>query len=409
MRKGILKTVLCTALSVVMAAGVSVGAAPKQDTVLKAAGQKSSIRSVDQKVIEKKVTSKKTARIINNDTNKEWTPQIDCDLKTDKIVGQNRSDENLTNWIASGIDGNNAMVVHIKMPKAGSLYLDYISVNEDAVGQYADIALYKGKTISGQPLLQRTAYQGRLVYDNAARGSYTMVIKCGAGKTGYGFVYPYYVTSEDIKLSTSFKLIAGTGKKVYETFSIKSRRQVWIDSDKAKTGYIEQKIKNKWTRVTDNNYFYTSKTGYFVKSYYALNTGTYRFVMQPSKGTLVNVRYGSKTCSTKYATKQSKAKEIKYKKKAENLLTSNDKKGTTHYYKFYVNKTKKINIVLNAYQTAGKMKVTVYGKNLKTNSLTMSSNAKNKGFTGKLRKGTYYIKISKTTTTTGGKYSIQYK
>lgn len=405
MRKRVLKGVVCTVLSVVMATGTTVMASSKEQTKLNTFEKVEHQSKIGKEVLNKKVTAQRSSKIIRNESNKEWIPQIDYDYKTDKIVEQNRTDKNFTNWIVDTVGQNKDMIVHIKMPKAGTLYVDFINTDSEEYLRYADVTLYKGNN----KLLSGTQKSGTVRYNNATRGSYTMVIRCNQADVGYGVVYPYYITSEDIGLSTNLKCVVGTGKKLTQSFSIKSRRQVWIEADKAKTGYIEQKVKNKWKRVSDNNYFYTSKKDSIVKSYYALGTGNYRFVMQPSLGTIVNVRYGSKACSTKYATKQSKAKQIKYKKKATNLLTASDKKGTTHYYKIYVNKKKKVNILFNTYQTSGKMKVTVYGKNLKTISRTLVANHKNYKMTGTIRKGTYYIKITKSTANTNGKYEIQYK
>lgn len=116
-------------------------------------------------------------------------------------------------------------------------------------------------------------------------------------------------------------MVVGTGRTMYQTFSIKGRRQVWIDSDVAKNGYIEQKTGNRWSRVSDTNYFY-SEGNNAERSYYALSTGTYRFVMQPTKGDIVQYCYGSKAYTAKYATKKSKAKSNQTKKICDKCIDS---------------------------------------------------------------------------------------
>lgn len=132
---------------------------------------------------------------------------------------------------------------------------------------------------------------------------------------------------------------------VYKPFKItKYRRFVWIDSNAARTAYIQKYSGGTWKRVSYDNYF-SAPTGKTERAYYALSTGSYRFVMKPSNPKTVSFRYGTKAYTASYATKKSKAKTMHRKKSYKtNVLTASDAKGKTHYYKFKVPKRRSTKI-----------------------------------------------------------------
>ena len=401
MVKNFLKRTLCIALSfAMMTGGVFVKASPVQKKQLE------EIARTDKIILKDKVVAKKIQRAIQNDSNTVRNANLFYDLTSFNKIKADRKDRDCSNWIVGAQNAQNPLITRISMPKTGTLYLDCI--NEDSLGnsKEAIVALYKGWETSGTPLNSMRVTSGVLNTENLARGVYTVIVMAPDEKVGYTAIYPHCVTSEDIGVKSNIQMVVGTGRTMYQTFSIKGRRQVWIDSDVAKNGYIEQKTGNRWSRVSDTNYFY-SEGNNAERSYYALSTGIYRFVMQPTKGDIVQYCYGSKAYTAKYATKKSKAKQIKRKKSVTNVLTASDKNKATHYYKIKVAKNGKLRIDASVYQTAGKMNFSVYGKGIKTKTLSMKSN-KSGWWTGKVRKGTYYIKVTKCTKTTSGTYKIKY-
>lgn len=407
MRKGILKGILCAALSVTMlTGGVLVGAAPAQKSDLEKSVKTSS------SLLKAKNTTKKLSRSIQNNPNSVRNATLVCDEVSYNDVMANKKDaqKNYTNWIVGYVNAQNPMIVRINMPKAGTLFLDSVNQYDDGTAKTVNVKLYKGQATSGNYLGTRTMTQGTLTVQGLARGVYTAVITPYDNTNGYSAVYPYCVTSENIGITSKIRMVMGTGNKMYQDFSIKGRRQVWIDSDNARYGYIEKKSGNKWNRVSDNKYFYATKEG-VTRAYYALSTGTYRFVMQPGKGYLVQYRYGSKAYTAKYATKKSKAKQIKRKKSVTNVLTASDKNKATHYYKIKLTKNSAVKINLWSYQNAGKLTFTLYGKGIKTSTITAKNNIKGTWtpLNGKkIKKGTYYIKVTKCTKNTSGTYKIKY-
>lgn len=405
MGKRFLKKALCMALSVMMlAGGVMVEASPIQKNQLEQSSQ------TNDATLKDKVALQKRQRSIQNDP--EVTRNVDLvyDIASFNKMIANRNDvKNYENWIVGAENAQHPLVIRLSMPKTGMLYLRFINQDEKADSKNAGIHLYKGMATSGKAIVGSSSVsQGILSAKNLTRGTYTVVITAPDNNIGYTGIYPYCVTSENIGMSSKIRMVVGTGKTMYQNFSIKGRRKVWIDSDLARNGYIEKKSGNKWNRVSDNNDFYSTGKN-LERSYYALSTGTYRFVMKPKEDDVVQYLYGSKAYSTSYATKKSKAKQIKRKKSVTNVLTATDKNKTTHYYKIKLTKNSKLRIDLSAYQTYGKMTFTLYGSGIRTNTLTLKGNKKGTWTTKKnLKKGTYYIKVTKCTKTTSGTYTVKY-
>lgn len=412
MVKKLMKGALCAALSLSMALGsVMVGAS--ETTSLKEAASTSEVKSaidskipfVDVKVgkfpITKSVkTGKATARSVQSATaylayNASTVNKVNNDLNN-----------GTGNWIVdqTTTDDNSTMVVNITLPKAGYLYVAYLGVDANGTnGQNTGVSLYQGSTEVGY---YQYGISGTLKSKKAlARGTYKLVVKSKPGTTGLAAVYPWYVTTENIGMSTSSKLIVGNGNNIVQTFSIKKRSQVWIDSDCALNGYIQKKSGSKWTTVSNTNYFYNSKG--LERAYYALSAGSYRFVMKPSNGNFVEFKYGSKAYTGKYATKKSKAQTVSRKKSKTNVLTASDAKNRSHYYKIKVSKKRSSRIDVTTWQNAGKIRVTIYGKGIKTKTVNYTSSKAVK-YTAKLKKGTYYVRITKMTKNTSGRYTVKY-
>lgn len=404
MRKRVLKKILCMALSVVMlSGGVMVEAAPVQKKQLE-----KSIKT-NNAILKDKVETQKKQRSIQNNPDVSRKANLIYDLASFNKVISNRDDEiNYTNWIVGAGNDQHPLVIRISMPKTGTLYVKFSNQYQDGNSRTLGIHLYKGWATSGKAIVENPSVSKGVLYaSNLTRGDYTIVVTVPDSNIGVTGIYPYCVTSENIGMSTKIRMVIGTGKTIYQNFSIKGRRKVWIDSDLAKNGYIEKKSGNKWNKVSDNNYFY-SKGKNAERAYYALSTGTYRFAMKPNKGDIVQYNYGSKTYSTAYATKKSKAKQIKRKKSVTNVLTASDKNKTTHYYKIKLTKKSNIKIDSLVYQNGGKMTLTLYGNGIRTNTLTLKGNKRGSWTGTNLKKGTYYIKVTKCTKTTSGTYTIKY-
>lgn len=221
---------------------------------------------------------------------------------------------------------------------------------------------------------------------------------------------PVCLTSDPTSLTGSYRRFVGNGGNVYKTFSVSKRSQVWVDSYSPSgytaSSYLQKKSGSKWSTISDKKYSTTSN----VRKYYALSKGSYRVVFYNTYTSAEYVaRYGKKAYTGKYATKKSKAKSIKRKKSKTNVLTASDAKKKTHWYKFKVTKKRKTQIKINTYNSSGSMTMTLYKGKKKMNSRKLSY----PGYVtftsyGKLSKGTYYVKITKNTKNTSGKYIVKY-
>lgn len=218
-------------------------------------------------------------------------------------------------------------------------------------------------------------------------------------------VVPVCLSSDQTALTGSYRHFVGNGGNVYKTFSVSKRSQVWVDSYNAYS-YLQKKSGKKWTTVSDKKYSSSSS----VRKYYALSKGSYRVVFpKTSIYSEYAAKYGKKAYTGKYGTKKSKAKTIKRKKSKTNVLTASDAKKKTHWYKFKVTKKRKTQIKINTYNSSGSMTMTLYKGKKKMNSRKLSY----PGYVtftsyGKLSKGTYYVKVTKNTKNTSGKYIVKY-
>lgn len=415
MRKRFLKGAVCAALAVSMALGtVMVGASDKMElkehiASIDTANSGINCRITSVGVEQGKIPlakSAKSGRVTARSVQYDTAYLVYNAYTIDKVNMDLQDTTHYTNWILGRTTADaNTMVVNITLQKSGYLYVPFIGQDENGLDQNTELTLYQGNTKVGWTYGSSGVLKSQKVL---GRGTYQLVLKAPYGKIGYAAVYPYYVTSENIGMSTSSKLIVGNGNNIVQTFKISGRRQVWIDSDKAGYGYIQRYTSGKWKTVSYQNYFYNSN-GKLERAYYALSTGTYRFVMKPANGNFVEFRYGSKLYSGSYATKKSKAKTLGRKKSAKyNVLTATDAKGKSHYYKIKVTKRRSTRINITTAQNSGNIRVTVYGKGLKTKNLYF--NGSKSGYVkGTLRKGTYYIRVTKMTQNTSGRYSVQYK
>lgn len=302
----------------------------------------------------------------------------------------------LTNMTAG-----NVKTFKVTMPVNGELIL--------AVAFSAD----EGKTfIDGEAVLRnangsdRRANNGTLSVSGLKKGTYSLELKVNSNCEAA--IVPVCLTSDPTSLTGSYRRFVGNGGNVYKTFSVSKRSQVWVDSYSPSgytaSSYLQKKSGSKWSTITDKKYSTTSN----VRKYYALSKGSYRVVFANTytDGEYI-ARYGKKAYTGKYGTKKSKAKSIKRKKSKTNVLTASDAKKKTHWYKFKVIKRRSTQFKITTYNSSGSVTATLYKGKKKMSSRT-AYNPSYITFSGKLSKGTYYVKVTKNTKNTSGKYIVKY-
>ena len=247
----------------------------------------------------------------------------------------------------------------------------------------------------------RWVYNGMLNVYGLKKGTYSLELKTNTNCEAA--IIPVFLKSDPTSLTGSYRLFVGIGVNVYKTFSVSKRSQVWVDSYNAYS-YLQKKSGSKWSTVSDKKYSSTSS----VRKYYALSKGSYRVVFP---GTSIYseyaARYGKKAYTGKYATKKSKSKSISRKKSKTNVLTASDAKKKTHWYKFKVSKRRSTQFKVTTYNSSGSVTATLYKGKKKLSSRTAYSPSYIT-FKGKLSKDTYYVKVTKNTKNTSGKYIVKY-
>ncbi len=384
-----LKAVVCLGLSLSLGFSTVAFGAEKKET-------KSSIEVQAQKKAEKaslnvSIKSRQARKYVNNNSGKA------------KVCFTNSDIENADIYITPQTAGVTKTFT-LNMPVNGKLALGvaFMDNNRQSINGSATLRNSKGQT-----WYIRVNSDTASTISGLPKGTYYLDLKTN-NYDGSAYILPACLSSEQTSLTGSYRMFAGSGGNVYKTFSVSKRSQVWVDSYSS-TGYsaysyLQKKSGSKWTTVSDKKYSNTSN----VRKYYALSKGSYRVVFY---NTYISgeyaARYGKKAYTGKYATKKSKSKSISRKKSKTNVLTASDAKKKTHWYKFKVSKRRSTQFKVTTYNSSGSVTATLYKGKKKLSSRTAYSPSYIT-FKGKLSKGTYYVKVTKNTTNTSGKYLVKY-
>lgn len=188
---------------------------------------------------------------------------------------------------------------------------------------------------------------------------------------------------------------------------------------------IHNSSKKRLSDYKYNNYF--ASYNYMKEQFFALKKGTY-YVKVTMREPIMNYYHDGtqswKNLQNKYyvatavkyitdsaATKKSKATTIKLKASKQGLIKLTDARSSSSgsagdWYKFTLSRTTKVRLYVNGYttnrtDTTQSLRFSVYGK---TTYSKLSSLASNKTTT--LPRGTYYIRLYKTSKTDSGYYKI---
>ena len=380
MRK-ILKAAVCLGLSLTLGfSTVAFGAEKKEDVKSK----------FDVQVQDRAQETAKETQMLVRQARKNYVS-----AGTAKVCYTATDVENAQGYLMKMTAGN-VQTFKITMPVNGELILAVaFSADEGNTFINGDVVL---KNANG---LDRRANNGTLSVSGLKKGTYSLELKVNSDCEAA--IVPVCLTSDPTALTGSYRHFVGNGGNVYKTFSVAKRSQVWVDSYNAYS-YLQKKSGKKWTTVSDKKYSSSSN----VRKYYALSKGSYRVVFP--KTNIYNeyaARYGKKAYTGKYGTKKSKAKSIKRKKSKTNVLTASDAKKKTHWYKFKVTKRRSTQFKITTYNSSGSVTATLYKGKKKMSSRT-AYNPSYITFSGRLSKGTYYVKVTKNTKNTSGKYIVKY-
>ncbi|MBS7007025.1 pre-peptidase C-terminal domain-containing protein [Anaerostipes sp.] len=380
MRK-VLKAAVCLGLSLSLGFSTVAFGAEKKEA-------KSSFDVTVQKKAQQEV--KKTST-----SNRQSKQAVTADSATAKICYVDNDVKNANSYITSLTAGTYKRF-RITMPVNGQLIIA-AAFSPDKVNLIDGDAILRNANGYDRYL----SSDGTISVSGLKKGTYYLDLKTDVN--AFASVVPVCLSSDPTSLTGSYRHFVGNGGNVYKTFSVTKRSQVWVDSYSAYS-YLQKKSGSKWSTVSDKNYSSTSS----VRQYYALSKGSYRVVFaNTSIYSEYVARYGKKAYTGKYATKKSKAKSISRKKSKTNVLTASDAKKKTHWYKFKVSKRRSTQFKITTYNSSGSVTATLYKGKKKMSSRT-AYNPSYITFSGKLSKGTYYVKVTKNTKNTSGKYIVKY-
>ena len=224
--------------------------------------------------------------------------------------------------------------------------------------------------------------------------------------TQEGMITAYTLNNHFSTLTDDLNVQKGEGTETYHTFKMNKRGlatfiMMNLVEKGGNTDYkIQRKENGKWRTIGS-----TGKIKYTAPALdiYGFSKGTYRLVLKSGKKQLTTVLYVKESVKKNVAYKKSKAKKID----AENMYT--EKEQAARWYKYTVKSTKKqTELSLETQPNYGGFKFVIYQTGRSKAIKTVKTSVKHEDYTVKLpkKKGTYYIKVSKTTKKTNGYYSI---
>lgn len=393
MRK-VLKAALCLGLSLSLGFSTVAFGAEKKESV------KGTVTELEgnSKTASKKIQSK--GKIAAKALKTEYK-----DYGTAKVLYTQNDENNLNRYVVESLKAGSTKNFRLTIPKDGT-YLVGVGFSQDNGTSYVfgQVTL---KGVNGKDYSTSCGSEGGTIkLYGVKRGTYTLELKPSYDSDAV--VIPYGYSSSQESLTGSERIFTGNRGNVYRTFSVKKRSQVWVDSYAGSgytvCSYLQKKSGSKWTTISDKEYSNSRN----IRKYYAVSKGSYRVVFcNTLQSQMYVARYGKKAYTGKYGTKKSKAKSIKRKKSKTNVLTASDAKKKTHWYKFKVTKRRSTQFKITTYNSSGSVTATLYKGKKKISSRT-AYNPSYITFSGKLSKGTYYVKVTKNTKNTSGKYIVKY-
>ncbi|BCN32852.1 hypothetical protein [Anaeromicropila herbilytica] len=315
-------------------------------------------------------------------------------------------------------------VVPIQISKKGILSI-YYTLGNNATATY-DIELFSDAACT------KTVYH--INKEDADNGKYVdfIVKKSGTyyvqfqvtdstsdGITPYqlGFLSQLYNGSDRTLKNKTWAISGNTDSSAYVYYKVTASKAGSITVN-AESEYGNNVYLCNSSKKAISDRCYVSKSSAY-KAVFAVKKGTYYIKFQPSD-TFYRVKSTFKAISDKSGSSMKKAKRLKLGAKAVNAtVLASDKKGKADWYKFSTSKRKKVNVIIEGTASSGKIKVEFYLSNgKKFNDYTelqgtdeVASFSPYYGTYGveSLPKGTYYVKVTKTSTKTSGSYHIRIK
>lgn len=402
MIKKLFKGALCAALSLSMALGsVMVGASEK--TAVSKDSIEAEMPKIEKPVSFKgKIQMKKSSRAtaapaylnaVNIWNVNNWNNFIENQVNYAKIY----------DGMSSADSYEQVKVGTIHVGVNGTVMIPYYA---EVNGQEVSLSL---RTNAGGSISQSTS-NGIIYASNLRAGDYALYTSSYKNAKIQAMFAAGAVSNQNNRwLGKTVICSAGTGNNNYQYFKVKKRgvagiyinRQTSYGGTYGVSHYVQKKSGSKWKTVSREEY--SSKSDDY-STVFGLSAGTYRLVSKGYTGDILFIANVNRTCNSSYGTKKKKAKTIKRKKYKKQTFLTTDSAKKSHWYKIKVSKKRTTYIDVTSEGSSGTIWCQISGK-----TRFKSKKIKNgKRFYAKAKKGTYYIKIYKTSKSTSGGYKVKY-
>lgn len=381
MRKGILKGVLCGALSLVMATGgIFVSAAPKQGELTTKIQSVQNVKFIKaQKNVISRAQARTTVRLNDVTVPTIWNTTVKPAVKS--ITLSNES------YMGTVVIKNSGTLV----AGFGTEFLVRDAKNNYVMGSTNGI-LYSANMKPGKYYL------------------YTKKAVMGTGKISLSL----YPNQNNRTLGSKTIMIGGTGKNSYQYFKVKKRgiaiiglMGIWVSPTNfgktyGITNYVQKKSGSSWKTVSSSQYTTESRN---YNSVYGLPAGSYRVVLKSTyQSGVIGAAYRQVAANSSYGTSKKKAKTISRKKYKKQTFLTTDSVKKEHWYKIKVSKKRTTYIDVTSLGSSGTIYCTVSGKaRFKTKNIKNGTR-----YYLKAPKGTYYIRVKRYSKSTTGAYQVKY-
>lgn len=381
MRKGILKAVLCGALSLVMATGgIFVSAAPKQGELTTKIQSVQNVKFIKaQKNVISRAQARTTVRLNDVTVPTIWNTTVKPAVKS--ITLSNES------YMGTVVIKNSGTLV----AGFGTEFLVRDAKNNYVMGSTNGI-LYSANMKPGKYYL------------------YTKKAVMGTGKISLSL----YPNQNNRTLGSKPIMIGGTGKNSYQYFKVKKRgiaiiglMGMWVSPTNfgktyGITNYVQKKSGSSWKTVSSSQYTTESRN---YNSVYGLPAGSYRVVLKSTyQSGVIGAAYRQVAANSSYGTSKKKAKTISRKKYKKQTFLTTDSVKKEHWYKIKVSKKRTTYIDVTSLGSSGTIYCTVSGKaRFKTKNIKNGTR-----YYLKAPKGTYYIRVKRYSKSTTGAYQVKY-
>lgn len=381
MRKGILKAVLCGALSLVMATGgIFVSAAPKQGELTTKIQSVQNVKFIKaQKNVISRAQARTTVRLNDVTVPTIWNTTVKPAVESITL-------------------SNESYMGTVVIKNSGTLVAGFGTefLVRDAKNNYV-----KGST------------NGILYSANMKPGKYYLYTKGAINDTGE-ISLSLYPNQNNRTLGSKTIMIGGTGKKSYQYFKVKKRgiaiiglMGIWVSPTNfgktyGITNYVQKKSGSSWKTVSSSQYTTESRN---YNSVYGLPAGSYRVVLKSTyQSGVIGAAYRQVAANSSYGTSKKKAKTISRKKYKKQTFLTTDSVKKEHWYKIKVSKKRTTYIDVTSLGSSGTIYCTVSGKaRFKTKNIKNGTR-----YYLKAPKGTYYIRVKRYSKSTTGAYQVKY-